>query len=336
MQRVKLKMNLKKKNYLIGFLVGILLISTGVVSISLTHKVSGDRKDIDHKENETDIYLYGDNIIVKFEGKTPHAKFFKTEYNETEKTPWYKIMFKSLVEKDPDGDHQTSNAYNALESIAWDHEAVKETTESGDRIRVTFSATFLVGDAENETEVIFHFYLFGFDYESEITGTETQTTSTPEQVQAQAAEEIKFDVEIHDWPFLDAANTLELDVRLISIHRVVLTQVESDEQVSNTEKIENYEGGEVDGNEDRSYLVLPSTAIADGEEVNVVRTHKVVNAGGAQDHMFILFPSFQESLYYDPVIGIGIPTKTSYLLITAAIIALVIVGAFIIRGKKRS
>ena len=324
------------KNYLIGFLIGLLLISTGVVSISLTHKVSGDKKDIDHKENETDIYLYGDNFIVKFEGKTPHAKFFKAEYNESEKTPWYKIMFKALVEKDATGEHKTSNSYNALESIAWDHEAVKETTASGERIRVTFSASFLVGAAVEYTNVTFHFYLFGFDYEAEITGTETQTTSTPEQVQAQAAEEIKFDVEILNWPFLDSSNTLELDVRLISIHRVVLTQVQSEEQVSNTETIDNYEGGEVDGNEDRSYLVLPSTAIADGVEVEVIRTHKVVNDGGAQDHMFILFPSFQESLYYDPVIGIGIPTQTSYLLVSIVIVALVIIGAFIIRGKKRN
>ena len=326
----------KPKKYLIGFLIGALLISTGAVSISLTNEVSGDKKDIDHKENETDIYLYGDNIIVKFEGKTPHAKFFKTEYNETEKTPWYKIMFKSLVEKDSDGDKQTSNSYNALESIGWDHSAVKETTESGDRIKVTFSANFTVGAAVEETQVVFHFYLFGFDYETEIRGTETQTTATPEQVQAQAAQEIKFDVEILNWPFLDLANTLELDVRLISIHRVVLTQVQSEEQVSNTQTIDNYEGGEVDGNEDRSYLVLPSTAIADGEEVEVIRTHKQINDGGAQDHMFILFPSFQESLYYDPVIGIGIPTKTSYLLVSIVVVALVIVGAFIIRGKKRS
>jgi hypothetical protein len=335
MQNVKTMMKSMQKKYFIGSLIGVLLISTGIVSISLTHKVSGDRKDIDHKVNETDIYLYGDNIIVKFEGKTPHAKFFKTEYNESEKTPWYKIMFKSLVEKDPDGDHQTSNAYNGLESISWTHEVVKETITGGERIRVTFSASFQVGSAENETEVIFHFYLFGFDYEVEITGTGT-TTTTPVQVQAQAAEEIKFDVEIYDWPFLDPANTLELDVRLISIHRVILTQVESDEQVSTTEAIENYEGGEVDGNEDRSYLVLPSTAIADGEEVEVIRTHKKTTVGGAQDHMFILFPSFKESLLYDPVIGIGIPTKTSYLLVTIVVVALVIVGAFIIRSKKRS
>lgn len=319
------------------------IISLLIISISiptgLADRGRGEKnKPVEARNEQNDFYLEGEDIIAKFEGKTPHAKFFLNKYSESERI-FYKIMFKSLVELDPSGKsaNPSTHAFTALESQSYNHDVVEESTDNGDRIKTTFSTSINV--AGSIVDVIFHFYIYGFDHTSTIAAQDNQQTSTgqstesnQEEVTVLAASEVKFDVEIHNWPFLSDDNQLELGVRLISIHRLIKTEAEDGEQSSTTTEVDNTEGGKPDGEDEESYMIIPETAIADGEEVEIQRDYR---RQGNQDHIFLIFPYFENDLYYDPVLGIGNPNITTNLLFIGAIAAVLVLVALLVIARNK-
>jgi hypothetical protein len=305
-----------------------------VISQGQEEKPRNTNKPINSKEADTELYLEGTSIIAKFEGKNPHVKFFMTEYNESEKV-FYKIIFKSLNELDASGRQvePSTHSFNGLESQSFQTNVISEEHEYGQMIKASFSTIIEIDSTS--VDVIFHFYIFGYDTTTTITGTQqTTTTGQSETVSVTAATEVKFDVEIHNWPFLSESNLLELDVRLISIHKIKSTSIDNNEskQVTTTTDIESTEGGKPKGDEEKSYMVLPSTAIADGEEVQVQVDYK---RQGNLDHIYLTFPYFNSDLYYDPVLGIGFATSEPNLLLYGVFIGIVVIIALVVINRVK-
>lgn len=339
--------SIKIRNVGSTFLLFILIIGLTIPILAQNQdkgkKPKNINKPVNSKESSTDLYLQGNNIIVKFEGKNPHAKFFLSKYNNSEKV-FYKIMFKSLVELDSAGKQANPSTHSyGLESQSFQSNITSEDHTYGQMIKISFTTTLNIDNTN--VLVIFHFYIFGYDKTTTISGsqdtttktnatTTTTTTTQMETVSIKAATEVKFDVEIHNWPFLSSSNKLELGVRLISIHKIKTTSVDKNEsqQVTTTTNIESTEGGKPKGDEEKSYMVLPSTAIADGKEVQIESIYK---SQGNLDHIFLTFPHFNNSLYYDPVLGIGHSSSESSLLLYGIVVGIVLLVAVVVISRVK-
>lgn len=259
---------------LLTVLTILLLLSSLIVETTSQGQSDAKQKNrVKFKEMETELFLSGDNIIVKFEGKNPHTKFYLNKYNDSEKV-FYKIVFKSLNELDSQGKqvNPSLHSFNALESQNFSHQVLTEETEDTRVIEVAFVTTLQIDGVD--VKIRFRFSIYSFEYlitltnpnATMITNMETSLTNAntteaasthdnltvtsievAERVIVKSATEVKFDVEIFNWPFLAKTKFLELDIRLISIHQIRSTQVEDEDQVTETTNIESVEGGTPDG-----------------------------------------------------------------------------------------
>ncbi|MCY3412534.1 MAG: hypothetical protein INQ03_12925 [Candidatus Heimdallarchaeota archaeon] len=292
----------------------LLILCSFVLINSQMIPVSAKNDNVRTKTKNQDLFLETDELTVKFEGANPHAKVFLSSNNDTEQS-FFKIIFKSIEEIDNTGKKVPQNSISALERENFENSVEEMEGDDGEYIKISFYSTLDVSGSD--VVVKFHFYVFDYAYEEEI-----GNATTGETVEVEQAAEVKFDIEIRDWPFAKTDNKLEMGIRLIAVEKVIKTQTngtESEEEV----EYEDQEDQTLASGED-SYICFPSLAEVDNETVEIDRE---IRASGNQQHIFLTFPYFEDVLYYDPVMGIDstIFTTTNILVIGGIVLIVIIV-----------
>eukprot|EP00986_Skeletonema_menzelii_P009536 scaffold4365_cov147-Skeletonema_menzelii.AAC.4 len=102
---------------------------------------------------------------------------------------------------------------------------------------------------------------------------------------------LKFTIEIDGWPFLDTENSLEFGVD-VRVGNDTLQQLGNRTGTEpNNLRFDFADGLSID---------VPTTALIDGMQTNISATLESTTDGYSLDWEF---PSFNESLFYDPVVG---------------------------------
>ncbi|MHA1167657.1 MAG: hypothetical protein ACTSRU_07535 [Candidatus Hodarchaeales archaeon] len=244
---------------------------------------------------QDDFILANSKLSVKFEGNNPHIKFFLNK-NENSSKSHYKLIFSSLIEySDSDQDDIFTNGKDdqvesvSLESVNFEHVILDNTADGG--VAVNFTSTSFC-QCMPELTVIIRIYLYKQDKELYITGTDSSGVTTIETVTVEGNVELKFDVEIRNWPFSSENNRLALNIKILA--NTIFSRHGNDNITGGT--IESQNSGE------RPYINYPDKAIADGEVVDVKADF--TEKGVSNQDLQFNFPSFTNELIYDPVIGI--------------------------------
>lgn len=218
-----------------------------------------------------------------------------------------------------------------MESISFDHNATEIDTANGPTIKISFWTEATV--AGSTVLLMFHFYLFGFDYVTDpgSPATTTTTTESDETITVRSGAEVKFDVDIQGWPFQDSTNTLEMDVRLISVNRVLTLRNDNTTKTQTTSVAYKDPADETLSSREHSYMIVPTEAVVDG----VTKTIDTqVKEAGNQQHILLIFPYFQNSLHYDPVLGLSEAELIDTYLLFGGIVALLVVAALVVRRRR--
>ncbi len=161
--------------------------------------------------------------------------------------------------------------------------------------RVSFSAPVRVGgNGPNAPTANFTMTTITY-HENGTTQNGNDTIPVPEGA-------LKFTVEIAGWPFLNSNNSLEfsIDVRVgsstVQLGNETQAQAESE---SNNLRFDFADGLSID---------VPKTAVIDGIQTNISAALESTTSGYSLDWEF---PSFNESLFYDPVVGENLGSGSS-------------------------
>lgn len=202
-----------------------------------------------------------------------------------------KLAVSSLTELGVDGGNVTSVSKFKPKSSDWTDIVQKEV--NGVNVSSTTFVTILtVGTDKTSVQ---------FNLTADIYQTTTEVTYGTQNLTVPAGA-LKFTVDIADWPFADAANTLTLAVTLDakgpndkSLGKPKKRAKGSDTGSSDAADIERVEMG------DSMFMDAPTYAIVDGEELPLVNS-SVVDTVGDTEFQWV-FPSFTKTLHYDPVLG---------------------------------
>jgi hypothetical protein len=107
---------------------------------------------------------------------------------------------------------------------------------------------------------------------------------------------LKFTVDISDWPFVSPGNSLALAVSLDAKGSKGKALGKPAKKAKGTDiKTDRVDLGE------SMFMDVPTYAFVDGEEVQLKNSSVVVSAGATSFEW--VFPSFENTLHYDPVLG---------------------------------
>ncbi len=233
--------------------------------------------------SDKDIVVGSAKLTVRFEGKSPHIKFYSTT-EDANTTRFYKVMYQEIEELDAEGSAVPHHSVQSLSggTIDFEFSDVSIVELGGNTMtNVNFTANLNVAGQAVLLRIS--------NYMTEsptVMQNGNETIEMPES-------SLKFNVEIYDWPFLSMDNSLRLNIRVMSnsaSHRVRTRTNGSNGNVSRIELGSNT--GE------SAFIDLAETAIADG--VNVPITSLMEITGNAD--LSLYFPYFNESLIYDPTI----------------------------------
>lgn len=237
---------------------------------------------------------------VEFVGRSGQLRFCKLDdYEATscQEGRFVQLKMNRLREIDSSG-QQTSNKVSSFASQDFTWTEPVETnvngsgSDSGTTVRgthVSFSAPVKVGgNGPNAPTANFTMTTITY-HENGTTQNGNDTISVPEGA-------LKFTIEMAGWPFLDTNNSLEfgIDVRVGNSTLQMIgneTQVEAELAESNNLRFDFADGLSID---------VPTTALIDGIQTNISTALESTASGYSLDWEF---PSFNESLFYDPVVG---------------------------------
>ncbi|KAE8882952.1 hypothetical protein PF005_g18822 [Phytophthora fragariae] len=210
-----------------------------------------------------------------------------------------KLAVASLTELDAEGSTVTSVDKFKPKSSDWTDIVQKDV--NGVTVSSTTFVTVLAVGAQ-KTSVQFNLTADIYQGTTEVTYG-TQNLTVP-------AGALKFTVDIAEWPFADAANTLTLAVTLDakgpkdkSLDKPKKKSKGSDTGSSDAADIDRVDMG------DSMFMDAPTYAIVDGDEVPLVNS-SVVDTVGDTEFQWV-FPSFTKTLHYDPVLGDATTTSST-------------------------
>jgi hypothetical protein len=153
--------------------------------------------------------------------------------------------------------------------------------------RVSFSAHVRVGNSSPNAPKA-NFTMETITYHTNGTAENGNTTIiVPEGA-------LKFTIEVTGWPFLNTNNSLQFGVDIRVNHRNGLKlEVKPPNGTDSS-------GGTKFNLGDGLLIDIPTTAVLDGEQKAIEAS---LNVDGVRQTLQWTFPSFQSSLYYDPVIS---------------------------------
>jgi len=224
------------------------------------------------------VRILGHSGKIQFWNKTQGiGKMFQLEFNGLYELP-------PASDLPPTSDTLTSNTFCAFANQDFTFSPLKELDYPGHTVgqtvpckNINFTSPLMLGD--NQTTLTVKTYLF-----------ETSGTITVDGNAVQVAEGyLKFTVEISEWPFLNPANELILEM-------AVKTPTLSHTMIDHS--INMGDGG---------FLVLASTAIIDASSSPPGTTVPVATTliqSGQVGRLYFTFPSFTSDLAYDPIVYI--------------------------------
>ncbi len=275
-----------KKQRMILLALGLtLLLVVGVGSTNASlwseQNVSGIGANRDPSGN---VSFESDHLRVMIDGANPHVSFFFKE-NGSMFATFYKFIFSSLNETDANG---SMVQYYQLEQAQWTvSDPVSGTVDGNNYVNVNMSATLSVYGVGGAVSVPISIQMYMFET-TQVLPYGNETIEVP-------AGSFKYTVEIGAWPFLDSANVLRFSLKFISNANARMSHDSSTGTINATSE---------DGL--RLSMTNPDIAIIDGQ-VSAINT-SVFAAGGMQ-FISYEFPSFNESIIYDPVVDLNLDTS---------------------------
>jgi len=248
-------------------------------------------------ENDDEIAANSENTRWKFAPNNPDVMFFaKSEDDDTQNH--FKLRFERLTEAGGTG---AGGQVVSLASLTWSHTEPEED-ENG-RYSFAFNAT--------QGSLIIGIGIYIFAQETEVqNGNESVTVLDTE---------LKFDITISGWEFQNSDNQLMLELSFIA------NKHQAHERDGNTTKLEGDDGA-------TAYLNVPDTVVADGENADYVFNQEY---SGNMMNIDLTFPSFTDTLYYDPTLGLSEGDSSFLPLSLDAVIASTMLIAMIGLIKRR-
>ncbi len=207
------------------------------------------------------------------------------------------LKMNRLREIDSSG-QQTLNKVSSFASqdFTWSEPVETDVngSDSGTAVRgtrVSFSAPVRIGgNGPNAPTANFTMTTITY-HKSGTTQNGNDTISVPEGA-------LKFTIEIAGWPFLDINNSLGfgIDVRVGNSTFQLGNETQAE---SNNFRFDFVDGLSID---------VPTTAVIDGIQANISAALESTTNGYSLDWEF---PSFNESLFYDPVVGENLGSGSS-------------------------
>lgn len=218
---------------------------------------------------ETDgIEMATETAYFHFAHNNPDMTFFyREEANDT--LNHFKVSFNRLVENA--GSRPVGSGILVLSTLEWSHTNVTED-ENG-----TKSFEFYVNDGGIEMHI--GIYVF----------SQNMTVMNGNESVEVSGYDLKFDLSLSGWTFGSPDNNLTLEISFIA------NKCRNHAQQGETTQLE----GE---NNQTAYMKQTQTAVVDGENVQYA-TNRTFESNRID--MGITFPAFDDTLYYDPLVGVA-------------------------------
>lgn len=325
------------------------------------------------RENEDgSLRIQSGNLTAIFNGENPSLHFFYTSNARQQ----YFIKFNSLTEfNDTDHnlafDHNESLRTSSLESAHWNHTNFYNASDGSIAIDFTTHQLFIVPTGRMQdnppTPNLFNVTVT-ITAKLYKTGTTKTFTVGNDTFTVQGGVEIKLDISISNWPFLDPSSTndrlaLRMDLHS-SVNAFETHEQDGDHEVNETgnfhenetqtnnnetdHEIEDHNGegsvqlltsdGMIGG-----FFRFVSNAMTDGSSTKVAASYRFgedeVNLTEQELKLFLSYHSFTSSLVHDPSFGVNPAAYAQHGLPSLLPVGVVAVGlsaaAGILLAKRR-
>ncbi len=275
-----------KKHHIIFLALGLTLLL--IASVGSTNAFSWSDQGIASvaakRDQSGNVSFESDHLRVLIDGVNPHVSFFLKENGSTFAT-FYKFIFSSLNETDANG---SLVQYYQLEQAQWTvSDPITGTIDGNNYVNVNMSAILSIYDIGGIISVPISIQMYMYET-TQFLPYGNETIEVP-------AGSFKYTVEIGAWPFLDYDNSLKLSLKFISNAAARISHDSLTGIINAT-------------SEDGLKLTVtnPDLAIVDGQATNITAS---VFSTGAMQFITYEFPSFNESLVYDPVVNLALDTS---------------------------
>ena len=248
-----------------------------------------------------DKYTVG-TTLVEFVGRSGQLRFCKLDDGSTTcNGRFVQLKMDRLREVDSTGT-VTNNKVSSFASqqYTWSQPEEIDIVSDGTAVRgtkVSFTAELRVGSNAPSAPRA-NFFMETITYHTNGTAQNgNQTIFVPQGA-------LKFTMGVENWPFLDAGNFLQfgIDVRANQRDGTDLGLDSATEASINQKEVQFNLG-------DGLFIGVPKTAVLDGAQRDI---EAALDFGASRQSIDLTFPSFQTSLFYDPVVGAEEATTSSH------------------------